>query len=60
MKTIDEKEQLIVDFEVGMLQNPIWDKMTRILIDIQIGKASKEEFKKARELLKSVEEKMDQ
>ena len=60
MKTIDEKEQLRVDFEVGMLQNPIWDKMTGILIDIQIGKASKEEIEKARELLKSVEEKMDQ
>ena len=53
------KTQLKVDIEVAVRQNPIWAKMFRTLIDIQTGKASKEEIESARKFLKSIESKVD-
>ena len=53
------KTQLKVDIEVAIRQNPIWAKMFRTLIDIQTGKASKEEIESARKFLKSIESKVD-
>jgi len=53
------KNQLKVDIEVAIRQNPIWAKMFRTLIDIQTGKASKEEIESARKFLKSIESKVD-
>lgn len=52
------KTQLKIDAEVALRQNPLWAKMVRILMDIQTGKASKEEIDEARKLLKTIEEKM--
>jgi len=51
------RTQLKVDAEVGMRQNPFFAKWFRILIDIQTGKASKEEIENLRKLLKSIEDK---
>jgi len=53
------KTQLKVDIEVAVRQNPIWAKMFRTLIDIQTGKATKEEIESARKFLKSIESKVD-
>lgn len=49
------RTQLRVDSEVQMRQNPLWAKMFGLFIDIQIGKASKEEIEKLRSLLKRIE-----
>jgi len=51
------RTQLKVDAEVGMRQNPLFAKWFRVLIDIQTGKASKEEIESLRKLLKSIEDK---
>jgi len=51
------RTQLKVDIEVAIRQNPIWAKMFRTLIDIQTGKASKEEIENTRKFLKSIEAK---
>ena len=51
------RTQLKVDAEVGMRQNPLFAKWFRILIDIQTGKANKEEIESLRKLLKSIEDK---
>jgi len=51
------RTQLKVDTEVGMRQNPFFAKWFRILIDIQTGKASKEEIENLRKLLRSIEDK---
>ncbi len=53
------RTQLKVDIEVAIRQNPIWAKMFRTLIDIQTGKASKEEIEKARKFLMSIESRVD-
>ena len=49
------RTQLRVDSEVILRQNPLWAKMFGLLIDIQTGKASKEEIEKLRSLLKRIE-----
>jgi len=51
------RTQLKVDIEVAIRQNPIWAKMFRTLMDIQTGKASKEEIENTRKFLKSIEAK---
>lgn len=51
------KTQLKVDAEVGMRQNPLFAKWFRVLLDIQTGKATKEEIEDMRKLLKSIEDK---
>ncbi len=49
------RTQLRVDSEVQMRQNPLWAKMFGLLVDIQTGKASKEEIENLRGLLKRIE-----
>jgi len=51
------RTQLKVDAEVGIRQNPLFAKWFRVLIDIQTGRASKEEIESLRKLLKSIEDK---
>jgi len=50
------KNQLKIDAEQGFRRNPPFARMFRMIIDIQTGKASKEEIEKAREFLKSIEQ----
>ena len=50
------KNQLQIDAEQVFRRNPPFAKMFRIMMDIQTGKASEEEIKKAREFLTSIEE----
>ncbi len=49
------RTQLRVDTEVLLRQNPLWAKMFGLLIDMQTGKASKEEIESLRGLLKRIE-----
>ena len=49
------KTQLRIDSEVSLRQNPLFAKMFGLLIDIQTGKASKEEIESLRNLLKKIE-----
>jgi len=49
------RTQLRIDTEVMLRQNPLWAKMFGLFIDIQTGKASKEEIKNLRGLLKRIE-----
>ncbi len=51
------RTQLKVEIEVQMRQNPFFARWFRVLIDIQTGKASKEEIEKLRKLLKIIEDK---
>jgi len=51
------RTQLKVDMEIAIRQNPMWAKMFRMIMDIQTGKASKEEIESVRKLLKSIEDK---
>jgi len=51
------RTQLKVDIEVSIRQNPFWAKTIRTLMDIQTGKASKEEIESARKFLMSIEKK---
>lgn len=50
------KYQYRVEFELSTMQNPVMAKWFRILIDLQTGKASKEEVEKIRSVLKSIED----
>ncbi|MBI1662053.1 MAG: hypothetical protein IS860_00830 [Nitrosopumilus sp.] len=51
------KTQLKVDTEAALHQNPLWAKMFRVMIDVQTGKASKEEIESVRKFLTSIENK---
>lgn len=51
------RTQMKVEQEVAVRQNPMWAKMFRIMMDIQTGRASKEEIESVRNLLKSIEDK---
>lgn len=51
------RTQLKVDMEVAIRQNPMWAKVFRMMMDIQTGRASKEEIESVRKLLKSIEDK---
>lgn len=53
------KNQIKVDTDVGMLNSPLNAKIFRTIIDIQTGKATPEEIKELRRLLKSIEDKKD-
>lgn len=50
-----KKTQLKVDAEQQVRRNPLQAQMFRVLLDIQIGKASKEEIENMRNLLLSIE-----
>jgi hypothetical protein len=49
------KTQLKIDNEQYVRQNLLQAKMFRIILDIQIGKASKEEIEEMRKMLMSIE-----
>ncbi len=53
------RTQLRVETTISVLENPLWAKMFRTMLDVQTGKASKEEIEKVRELLLSIEKKLD-
>jgi hypothetical protein len=49
------KTQLKVETELTLKQNPLFAKWFRVLIDMQTGKATKEEIENLRKTLKSIE-----
>ena len=51
------RTQLRVDTTIKLLENPLWAKMFRTIMDVQTGKASKEEIEKMRQLLTKIEKK---
>lgn len=51
-----KKSILKVDNEQYIRQNPVFARLFRILMDIQTGRASKEEIENIREFLVSIEE----
>jgi len=51
------RTQLKVELDVGMRQNPMMARLFKTVIDIQIGKASKEEVEDVRKLLKLIQDK---
>jgi len=53
------KTQLKVETELWLRQNPMLAKWFRILLDVQVGKASNEEIETVRRLLKGIEEGKD-
>ena len=53
------RTQLRVESTINILENPLWAKMFRTMLDIQTGRASKKEIEKVRELLLSIEKKLD-
>ena len=53
------RTQLRVETTINVLENPLLARMFRTMLDIQTGKASKEEIEKARELLLNIEKKLD-
>ncbi len=53
------RTQLRVEATLTMQQNPLLAKMFRTILDVQTGKATKEEIEKFRELLTDIEKKLD-
>jgi len=53
------RTQLRVETTINVLENPLLARMFRTMLDIQTGKASKEEIENVRELLLSIEKKLD-
>lgn len=51
------RTQIKVDSDVHILQSPLNAKIFRIIIDMQTGKATPEEIKALRDMLKRVEDK---
>ena len=51
------RTQLRVETTIINQQNPVLAKMIRTLLDVQTGKASEEEIKEFRDMLKSIEDK---
>jgi len=49
------KTQLKVESEVVLLQNPLWARVFRTILDTQTGEISKEEINEMRDLLKKIE-----
>jgi len=49
------RTQLRVETTIKLLENPLWAKMFRTVMDVQTGKASKEEIEKMRQLLTKIE-----
>jgi len=50
------KTQLKVEAEVTLLQNPLFAKMFRTMLDIQTGEIKKEEIEEMRNFLRKIEE----
>jgi len=53
------KTQLKVETTLSMYQNPFFAKVFRTMLDIQTGKASKEEIEEYREFLEKIEKKFE-
>ena len=53
------RTQLKIENTIMMQQNPFYAKLFRVLIDIQLGKMSKEEIEKFRNFLLDIEKKVD-
>jgi len=53
------KTQLKVESTLTHQQNPLLAKMFRTMLDVQTGKATKEEIQEYRILLRNIEKKMD-
>ena len=51
------KTQLSVENSIKYLENPYFSKMFRIMLDVQTGKASKEEMDEFRKILLNIEKK---
>lgn len=51
------KTQLSTDNSIKFIENPLYSKMFRVLVDTQTGKASKEEIEKFRKILTDIEKK---
>lgn len=51
------KHQMKVETDIGMLNSPLTARFFRIIIDIQEGRASKEEIQQIRSMLKDIEDK---
>ena len=49
------KSQLKVEADVGFQQAPLFAHVLRTMIDVQTGKASKEEIEKLQDMLKKIE-----
>ena len=54
------RTQLRVETTLVQQQNPLLAKMIRTLLDVQTGKATKEEIEKFRKMLTKIEKKMDE
>ena len=53
------KTQLKVDATISLLENPLFAKWLRIIMDMQQGVASKKEIEEVRNLLSTIEKKGD-
>jgi len=53
------RTQLRVETTLVQQQNPILAKMIRTLLDVQTGKATEEEIKEFRDMLNSIEKRLD-
>lgn len=49
------KTQLSMDNSIKFMENPLYSKMFRTMLDVQTGKASEEEIKRIREMLQKIE-----
>ncbi len=50
--------QLKVEATIGMLENPLLAKFYRVMLDVQLGRASKEEIEEIRKILIDIESKL--
>lgn len=51
------KHQIKVETDIGLLNSPLHARFFRIIIDIQEGRATKDEVQQIRNMLKSIEDK---
>ena len=49
------KTQLSMDNSIKFMENPLYSRMFRTMLDVQTGKASEEEIKRIREMLQKIE-----
>ena len=52
--------QLSTDVTIKMLREPLIAKMIRVLLDVQTGKATKEEIEEFRKMLQNIERNIDE
>lgn len=50
--------QLKVETTIGMLENPLVARFYRVMLDVQLGRASKEEVEEIRKILLEIESKL--